>query len=355
LDKIINLKKFWKNKRVFITGHTGFKGSWLIILLKLLGAKVFGYALKPDKKSLFNQIDGDKIIDGNYFGNINDLKILNSKINLFKPEIIFHLAAQSLVIDSYLDPLKTYKTNLMGTANILEAIRKKKFIKSVVIITTDKVYKPRKNIKKFSETDELGGYDPYSASKSCSEILLNSYIHCFFENSNLKNKVSSARSGNVIGGGDYSKNRLLPDIINSINFNKSLYIRNPNHVRPWQHVIEPIIGYLLLSQKLFEKKLNKYHGWNFGPENNNMISVIKLVNLIKKNYPLKIKLKKQRPFYESSVLRLNNSKSKKFLNWKPRWGMKQSLKKVLEWNFLYKRKISARKICEQQFINYFEK
>ncbi len=259
------LKFFWK-KKVFITGHTGFKGSWLIIILNLLGAKVYGYSLKPKKKSLFNQIDGGKIIEKSFYGNLNDYKKLKSKISQVKPNIIFHLAAQPLVIESYKNALNTHNTNIMGTINLLEICRGINSIQSIVIITTDKVYKIKKNKSLFSETDELGGDDPYSASKACSEIVTLSYIKSFFNNSRLKFKVSTARSGNVIGGGDYSDNRLVPDILNSINRKKKLIIRNPKSIRPWQHVIEPLIGYLILAQKQFKKKINQDPSWNFGPE-----------------------------------------------------------------------------------------
>lgn len=346
------LKFFWKSKKVFITGHTGFKGSWLIIILNLLGAKVYGYSLKPKKKSLFNQIGGEKIIEKSFYGNLNDYKKLNSKISQVKPNIIFHLAAQPLVLESYKNALNTHNTNIMGTVNLLETCRRINSIQSIVIVTTDKVYKIKKNKSLFSETDELGGDDPYSASKACSEIVTLSYIKSFFNNSRLKFKVSTARSGNVIGGGDYSDNRLVPDILNSINRKKKLIIRNPKSIRPWQHVIEPLIGYLILAQKQFKKKINQDPCWNFGPEKNNFLSVLEIVKISRKFEKINLKIVNKNKFKETFVLKLNNKKSKKILQWKPKWNLKKSLEKVFEWNNLKKRQISIRKICETQVNEY---
>jgi len=354
LDKIDKLKKFWNNKKVFVTGHTGFKGSWFIIILKLLGAKVYGYSLKPKKKSLFNKINAQDLLEKNYYGDINDLGNLKKKIKVCKPKIIFHLAAQALVIDSHKDPIKTFRTNILGTCNVLETIKSISSIKSAVIVTTDKVYKEKKSKFLFSEEDELGGKDPYSASKVCAEILLNSYILSFFKNSHLKNSVSSARSGNVVGGGDYSKNRLIPDIFFSIKSKTKLKIRNPKHVRPWQHVIEPLIGYILLAQKQMKKNINKIPNWNFGPEKNNFVSVIEIVNMINKNSNFKTKTQKQNNFLETKILKLNSKKSKKILNWKPKWNIKKTIEKVVEWNIMESKKFNARKICELQVRKYLQ-
>ena len=354
MAQLSELKKFWKNKKVFVTGHTGFKGSWLIILLKLLGARIYGYSLKPVKKSLFNQIEGKNLLEKNYYADIKNFNNLKATIKSCRPEIIFHLAAQPLVIESFKKPLDTFNTNFIGTAKLLEAVKEKSFIKSVVIITTDKVYKIKGKNNFFTETDELGGNDPYSASKACVEILINSYVFSFFKKTSLKNRVSSARSGNVIGGGDYSKNRLVPDLLKSINSNKELIIRNPEHIRPWQHVIEPLVGYVLLAQKQFSKNINQVPSWNFGPEKNNFISVFKLVYMVKKIISFKTKILKKKSFLETSILKLDNKKSKKILKWKPKWNMKESIEKVIEWNNLNKKKVNARKICEHQIKTYFK-
>ena len=278
---IKKLKKFWSSKKVFITGHTGFKGSWMIVALNMLNVNIYGYSLKPDKISLFNQINGKKIVKKNFFFDINDFKKLSNKISQVKPDILFHLAAQPLVSESFIKPTETFRTNIIGTLNVLEILKKNKSIKSAVIITTDKVYKIKNLNKSYTENDELWGKDPYSASKVCAEILTASYINSFFKNTHLKNRVSTARSGNVIGGGDYSKNRLVPDIIKSINNRKRLLLRNPNHIRPWQHVIEPTVGYLMLAQKQYEKKLTKTNpNWNFGPNKSSFVKVIIVLNKI---------------------------------------------------------------------------
>lgn len=355
MDKLSKLKKFWKNKRVFITGHTGFKGSWLIIMLNLLGAKVYGYSLKAKKNSLFKEIGGQKLLAKNFYGNINNKTLLRSKIFSIKPEVIFHLAAQPLVIDSYKKPLNTFKTNIIGTANLLESIKNIDRIKSVVIITTDKVYKNKKKETFFSEEDELGAVDPYSTSKACAELIISSYISSFFINTKLKNKISSVRSGNVIGGGDYSANRLVPDIIKSINKDKKLNIRNPKHIRPWLYVIEPLFGYILLAEKQISQKIVKSPRWNFGPDKNNIISVSKLIEIFKKIKHLKVNyIKQDKNIFETSSLKLNNKKSKKNLGWKPKWSIQKSVEKVIEWNDLKKQKIHPKKICEYQIKSYLK-
>ena len=282
MENIKRLKKFWSKKRVLITGHTGFKGSWLSIILTYLNSTVDGYSLKPKKNSLFNKSMILQKLNSNTYANINDSTRLKKKIRDCKPEIIFHLAAQPLVIESYKDPLKTLNTNIIGTANLLESIRNIKSIKSVVIITTDKVYKIKKNNRLYKELDQLGGFDPYSASKVGAEIVVESYIKSFFENSNLRNRISTARAGNVIGGGDFSENRLIPDIVSAINNKKKLKVRNPNHIRPWQHVLDPLMGYLILAEKQYTNKMdNNEHTWNFGPKKNNFKKVIDIVKYIK--------------------------------------------------------------------------
>ena len=350
---IKKLKKFWSGKKVFITGHTGFKGSWMIVALNMLNVNIYGYSLKPDKISLFNQINGKKIVKKNFFSDINDFKKLSNKIRQVKPDILFHLAAQPLVSESFIKPTETFRTNIIGTLNVLEILKKNKSIKSAVIITTDKVYKIKNLNKSYTENDELWGKDPYSASKVCAEILTASYINSFFKNTHLKNRVSTARSGNVIGGGDYSKNRLVPDIIKSINNRKKLSLRNPNHIRPWQHVIEPTVGYLMLAQKQYEKKLTKTNpNWNFGPNKSSFVKVIIVLNKIKMIKKINFSINEKQNFFETNILKLSSSKSKRFLNWEPRWGLNISINNVIEWNDLYKKNKDAKKICEDQIANY---
>ena len=357
MENIGELKKFWSKKRVLITGHTGFKGSWLSIILTYLNSTIHGYSLKPRKNSLFNKSTILKKLRSNTYSDINNLTKLKKKIKDCKPEIIFHLAAQPLVIDSYKDPIKTLNTNIMGTANLLESIRNIKSIKSVVIITTDKVYKINKNNKAYRETDQLGGFDPYSSSKVGTEIVVESYIKSFFKNSILKNRISTVRAGNVIGGGDYSTNRLIPDIISTINNKKKLKIRSPNHIRPWQHVLDPLMGYLILAKKQYIGKVdNKLHSWNFGPNKSNFKKVIDIVKYIKTIQKFEYILTKNNiNFKETEILKLNSLKAKKKLNWTSKWNLTKSIKKTLEWNENINNGISAKEMCERQFLMYINK
>jgi len=356
LENLNTLKKFWKDKKVFITGHTGFKGAWLCIFMNLLGAKVYGYSLSPQKKSLFNQANCKKFLKKNIYANIQNYNFLRNQILKIRPEIIFHLAAQPLVSKSFENPLETFNTNIIGTTNILNLVRNQKSIKSVVIITTDKVYEIKKNDKSYNEEDALGGKDPYSSSKVCAEIIVNSYNETFYKNNFLRNKISTARSGNVIGGGDYSKNRLVPDIIEAINKKKKLVIRNPNNIRPWQHFIEPLLGYMKLAELQYKnKKINiKKPAWNFGPNKNSFVKVIDVVNYIENKVKLKKKVQKKQSFFETKILKLNSNKAKKYLKWYPVWNLKKSIDSVIEWNSLYKKTNNAKQICENQIIKYLK-
>ena len=355
MDKFEKLNKFWKGKKVLITGNTGFKGAWLSIFLNLLSAKVYGYALKPEKQSLFEILKMKKILKKNIFADIENFDILNNYIKKIKPEIIFHLAAQPLVSTSYNQPLETIKTNIIGTSNLLSSLKNKNYIKSVVIITTDKVYKI-KNKKIFKETDELGGMDPYSASKVCKEIIVNSYVNSIFKNKKLYNKISTARSGNVIGGGDFAQNRLIPDVIRHIFYNQPLKIRNPDNIRPWQHVIEPIYGYLLLAEKQYKSFLNRKNiSWNFGPRNKNFLKVNEILYLVKKRLKKKIKINFiKSSFKETKTLKLNSNKSKVMLNWISKWDILTSLKKTVELEEAIIKKRNVNKICENQILDYLK-
>ena len=323
---------FWNKKKVFITGHTGFKGSWLSIYLNYLGAEVTGYSLKPSTKpNLFNLANVSNAIKKSIIADVRDYKKLYDEINKSKASIIFHLAAQPLVRMSYMHPKDTFDINFSGTLNVLHSVKKIKKIKTCIIITTDKVYDIRKN-KIFKEDDKLGGVDPYSASKVCAEYLFNSYNESFFKNKSQM--IATVRAGNVIGGGDYSLDRLIPDIFRSNN--KKIYLRNPRSVRPWQHVLEPLTGYLLLAQKIHSKKIKTLNqNWNFGPSISSCKSVSYLTFYLAKFLKLNVKVKKEKGNIfkpETSILRLSNHKSKKFLNWKPKWPINKSLDKIIEWN-----------------------
>ncbi len=346
-------KNFWKNKKVFITGHTGFKGSWLCIFLNLLGARVTGYSLKPKTNpSLFEICKIKSLIHKSIIADTRNYKKLYSELKKSKASIVIHLAAQPLVRYSYSNPKETFDTNFLGTLNILEAIKHLNQVKRSVIITSDKVYDNSSN-KVFREKDKLGGYDPYSASKVCAEYLFSSYLNSFFFNS--RQKLATARAGNVIGGGDFSEDRLIPDILKYYKKNKKVIIRNPKAVRPWQHVLEPLSGYLLLVENLHKEKLKKIDpSWNFGPD----ISSCKNVNYIANYFAKRMKFKiinkidkKNKNKSETKMLRLSNLKAKKYIKWFPKWNLLKTLDKIHEWEVNYHKK-RALKICKDQIKDY---
>ena len=331
---MIKLEKFWRGKKVFITGHTGFKGSWLLLTLKELGAVIAGYSLPPVKGGIFEKLKLKKKIKNNYYRNILDYKFLNTSIRKFKPDIIFHLAAQPLVLESYKNPFNNFEVNSMGTLNILEIIRNLNYKGSAVIITTDKVYKSKKKFVNFKETDEIGVTDPYGSSKVLSEIISQSYAKSFLNNGNKFN-ISIARSGNVIGGGDYSKDRIIPDFYRSMKLKQKLKIRNPSHIRPWQHVLEPVYGYLLLAQSFYSRTNKKGVCWNFGPKQKDSISVSKLIQKLNKISKKKVKISftknKKYKSKETKILILNSNKANKFLKWQQKMNIDKVLLSIVTW------------------------
>ena len=356
MNNYIN-KNFWKNKKVFVTGHTGFKGSWLCLFLNLLGSKITGYSLKPKSKpNLYELSNVKNVIERSIIADVRDYKNLNKSIKDSKAEIIFHLAAQPLVRDSYLNPKETFDININGTINIIECIRNIPKVKSSVIITTDKVYDISKN-RIFKENDLLGGKDPYSASKVCCEYLINSYLQSFFGN-NRKQRISTVRAGNVIGGGDYSKDRLVPDIYKSIINNKKIVLRNPNSVRPWQHVLEPLSGYIILAEKMYKNFNNNISpNWNFGPNISSCKSVKYIAQKFSKSSNCKIKIikiKNKNFKSETDLLRLSNFKSKKYLKWYPKWNLNKTINKIIEWNNEVNKTKKAFKICSRQIEEYLK-
>ena len=349
-------KNFWKGKKVFVTGHTGFKGSWLCIFLKSLGAEITGYSLKPKlKENLYDRANIRSILKKSIISDITNYKKLYHSIKKSRANIVFHLAAQPLVRYSYMEPKETFDVNVIGTLNVLESIRNIKSIKSGIIITTDKVYDTSRN-KIFQETDNLEGIDPYSSSKVCAEHVFSSYIKSFFKSSNSQ-RLATVRAGNVIGGGDYSEDRLIPDIYRFKKKNKKIILRNPTSVRPWQHVLEPLSGYLLLAEKLYNKKLqNTKQNWNFGPNISSCKSVKYIANYFAHSLKLDVRVTKNKDGIfkpETSLLRLSNYKARKILKWKPRWTLEQSLKKILEWNENIKFK-SYRSCCEEQIKKFLK-
>ncbi|EAK9947389.1 CDP-glucose 4,6-dehydratase [Campylobacter lari] len=328
----------YKNKKVFITGHSGFKGSWLSLWLHHIGAKIYGYSLKPN--TTFNHFDilsMQKIFEKSYFEDINDYTKLENALLECDPEIIFHLAAQPLVRYSYKNPLETFQTNAIGTLNILNIARKLKNLKAVVIITTDKVYENKEWYWGYKELDPLGGYDPYSASKACAEIITNSIRQSFFSVDEFKKShnvlIASARAGNVIGGGDWSEDRLIPDIIKAASKNSSAIIRNPKSTRPWQHVLEPLRAYLMLGEKLLEGNKEFATSFNFGPNNEGDLSVEDVLKLAssfwdKISYQVQVDLNAP---HEANLLMLDISKARKMLNWTPILNSSLSIEWTIKW------------------------
>jgi len=324
-------KQFWKDKKVFITGHTGFKGSWLSIWLTELGANVTGYSLPPGTDpSMFKSLSLEKKVN-TVFGDIRNYDDLKAQIILAKPDIVIHMAAQALVLESYKNPLETYQTNLMGTVNILNSIRDLSSIKVFINVTSDKCYENKESLKSFKENDPMGGFDPYSSSKACSELITAAYRSSFFNNTVY---IATARAGNIIGGGDWALNRIIPDFIKRINQNQKLSIRNPQAVRPWQFVLEPLNGYLVLAEKLFLEGVGYAESWNFGPDSQDNKSVEWLISKFDKEYGdgnnFEIK-STENSLHEAKNLTLDCSKSMKRLNWSPKLNIEKSISMTCAW------------------------
>lgn len=350
-------RAFWNGKRVFITGHTGFKGSWLSLWLSSLGANVTGYALAPPTQpSLFELCRIDKMITS-VIGDVRDSEKLLEAMHAIQPEIIIHMAAQPLVRDSYRNPVDTYAINVMGTVNILEAVRHCQGVKAVVNVTTDKCYENKEWIWGYRENEPLGGYDPYSNSKACSELITASYRNSFFNPEDYAKHgvaIASARAGNVIGGGDWAADRLIPDCIHALIHKETVIIRNPKAIRPWQHVLEPLSGYLLLAQKLYEEGTSFGEGWNFGPDDNDVKPVEWIVQKMCKQWGEGAAFEVDRGVHphEANYLKLDCSKAKMRLNWYPKWGLEYTLEKIIDWVQSYKEKADVRNICLQQIDDY---
>lgn len=326
----------YKGKKVFLTGHTGFKGAWLLQWLHLLGAEIKGYALAPlHKNDLYYLIEGDALCQS-VIADINNKQTLEEAIVSFQPDFIFHLAAQPLVRLSYEIPSQTFATNAIGTAFLLDAVVKLQKPCSVVLITTDKVYENKEWIYPYRETDALGGHDPYSASKACAELIIHSYVHSFFHPSqydNHKKGIASTRAGNVIGGGDWSKDRIIPDIIKSLLSNQPVAVRNPQAVRPWQHVLEPLGGYLLLGEKLAAAPQQYSSAWNFGPlldDNRPVKELVKTAIDIWGSGSYQMPELKNQP-HEATLLKLDISKAIALLNWMPKYNSTEAIGKTIDW------------------------
>jgi len=325
----------YNGKRVLVTGHTGFKGGWLSLWLKELGAEVIGYSLDPPTKpSFFEAVDLKNKLK-HIIGDVRDEKHLLSVFEKYQPEFVFHLAAQSLVRFSYKKPRLTYETNVMGTVNILEATRKSKSVRAAVIITSDKCYENKEWIYGYRENDSVGGYDPYSSSKGCAELVVSAYRRSFLNPINQNNHkiaIASARAGNVIGGGDWGEDRLIPDCVKTLSQNKIINIRNPKATRPWQYVLEPLSGYLLLGSKMHKDGKRYGSAWNFGPNDNDIITVEEIVKSVIKNWgngDYKVDTSNQP--HEAGLLKLDTSKARIFLGWKPVYNIYETIKRTINW------------------------
>ena len=324
---------FWKDKKVFLTGHTGFKGSWISLWLQNSGAILTGYSLAPNSK--LNLFDLAHVGNGmrSIIGDIRDLKKFEKTMKDFSPEIVIHMAAQPLVRSSYQNPVDTYNVNVMGTVNLFEAIRKTDSVKAVINVTSDKCYENKETILGYSENDTIGGKDPYSNSKGCSELVTNAYRNSFFNSLEFP-KIATVRAGNVIGGGDWAEDRLIPDILRSFQKKIPVLIRNNDAVRPWQHVLDPLSGYLLLTEKLFSKNDNYANGWNVGPNDDDLKPVSTIVEYLIDKLKHKQSYKKDNSLqpFESQILKLNISKARNELGWKPKWNLFKALDSIVDWH-----------------------
>lgn len=324
---------FWQGKKVFLTGHTGFKGSWLSLWLQIMGAEVKGFALKPPTTpSLFEQANVAAGMESE-IGDIRDLAAITVSMTTFNPDVLIHMAAQPLVRLSYHEPVETYATNVMGTVHVLEAARQCRNLKSIVNVTTDKCYENREWVWGYRENEPMGGHDPYSNSKGCSELVTAAYRNSFFNTANTA-ALASARAGNVIGGGDWAEDRLIPDILRAFEQQQPVIIRNPRAVRPWQHVLEPLSGYLVLAEKLYTGSGAYAEGWNFGPRDEDVHSVEWILDRMVQQWGAGAswKLDSTPQPHEAQLLKLDISKASAQLKWQPRWPLQQALDSIVEWH-----------------------
>ncbi len=347
--------EFFKNKRILVTGHTGFKGAWMCKLLQMLGANVTGYALDaPTSPNMFGLCH---IADNmtSIIGDIRNKEKLREVFQQYEPEIVIHMAAQPIVRESYVNPVYTYETNVMGTVNVLENVRTTASVRSVVNVTTDKVYKNREWDWGYRENDELNGYDPYSNSKSCSELVTDSYINSFFSERDIA--VSTCRAGNVIGGGDFAADRIIPDCIRAVENNKNIIVRNPYSIRPYQHVLEPVAAYLMIAERQYEDK--KFAGcYNVGPSDSDCYTTGELVTLFCDEWERQTGTKpvwenrNEGGPHESNCLKLDCSKIRNTFGWKPMWNVKCAMEKIVEWNVNYLNNENVTLCMEKQIEEY---
>ncbi len=344
---------FWKDKSVFLTGHTGFKGSWLTLWLNKLGAKVTGFSLAPPTEpSLFVEAKVQDALVKHIIGDIRDAHELRQAMEQAEPDIVIHMAAQSLVRDSYQDPITTYATNVMGTVHLFEAIRKTASVKAVLNITTDKCYENNEWLWGYRENEPMGGHDPYSSSKGCAELVSSAYRRSFFEQAKIA--MATARAGNVIGGGDWAVDRIVPDAMRAFIEQQTLHIRNPNAVRPWQHVLEPLAGYLTLCQQLVEQGSQVAEGWNFGPNEADAQPVSYLADIMQSSWGAGARWAYDQGDHphEANYLNLDCTKAKKLLGWQPQWDLDTALKQTVAWYKAWHKQNDMHQFTQQQIDAY---
>jgi CDP-glucose 4,6-dehydratase len=354
VESVAMTPQFWRERRVMITGHTGFKGSWLSLWLQELQANLLGYALPAAEESLFNLA---KVAEGmeSVHADIRDYDTLHAAIVRFRPEVVFHLAAQALVRRSYVEPIETFAVNVMGTVNLLEAVRRTRVCRVVVNVTSDKCYENKEWAWGYREGDALGGHDPYSSSKGCAELATAAYRRSFFVTNEAEQvALATVRAGNVIGGGDFSVDRIIPDFMTAARNGTPLQIRNPDAVRPWQHVLEPVRGYLLLAEKLWANPVRYSDAWNFGPTADGLRPVRWIVEKLNEYCDGKVSWSidgRARP-HEAQLLTLDSSRARLLLGWKPRWTLEQALQAVVNWHDAYARHDALREVVLRQISDY---
>jgi CDP-glucose 4,6-dehydratase len=354
MESLVSKNNFWKNKKVLITGHSGFKGSWLTLILNLKGAKLFGISLHPNTTpNLFTILGNHRRINSS-FTDIRNYEPIKKIIRKIQPDVIFHLAAQPLVRDSYRNPVDTFATNIMGTVNILDILRENLSVKVFLNITSDKCYENNEQVWGYRENDPMGGKDPYSSSKGCSELITSAFRHSFFNDNNMS--ISSVRAGNVIGGGDWSNDRLIPDLVRSLTSNKKIIVRQPLSTRPWQHVLDPLSGYIELAEKMYKNKKKYIGAWNFGPENSKELNVKQIVrefeSFFNKKNIMDVKLEKK--LYEARTLKLDISKVKNYLNWSPVLNIDEALGYTFSWYKEYISRGDMEKFSITQINKFYE-
>jgi len=345
-------RAFWAGKSVFVTGHTGFKGSWLTLWLQSAGAIVHGYATAPPTHPhLFGAAGVAADLASHTLADVRDAAALAGALRAAAPQIVFHLAAQPLVRQSYADPLETYAVNVMGTANLLEAVRGCDSVRAVVNVTTDKCYENKEWVWGYREDEALGGHDPYSSSKACSELVTAAYRSSFFQAGGAA--IASARAGNVIGGGDWAVDRLVPDFLRAHDAGRTLEVRHPEATRPWQHVLEPLSGYLLLAQRLAEHGKPYARAWNFGPSDGDARSVGWILDQLVRQLPQVAWRHTGGPqVHEAHFLKLDSSRAGRELNWRPRWNLAQALEQTVQWHLAWRRDEDMRQVCLSQIDAY---